>query len=161
MATKKTTKKTGEKLTPEDLILHELEDLLALIGVKADVSIEQNESYYNVTVDSDDNALLIGRYGDTLSSLEHILSLLVAQKNGEFVPLTLEIGGYRQEREVYLKDLASRVREEVLSSGREKILSDLKPWERRVIHMYLIEDGDVTSESEGEGRNRVLVVRKK
>src|SRR5690554_6168453 len=145
----------------EQIIKDELGELLSLIDVEAEIEVEKNENYYNVTLDSSDNALLIGRYGDTLSSLEHILSLLVAQKNEEFVPLTLEIGGYRRERESYLKDLADRVREEVVSSGREKVLSDLKPWERRVIHMYLSEDGSVISESEGEGRNRVLTVRKK
>jgi len=145
----------------EKIITSELQTLLSLIGVKADVSVEQIDNYYHVTLDSEDNALLIGRYGDTLSSLEHILALLVSQKNDEFVPLTLEIGGYRRERESYLKDLAERVRDEVVATGREKVLSDLKPWERRVIHMYLSEDEEIVSESVGEGRSRVLTVRKK
>ncbi len=154
-------KKETEKKTKEQIIEDQLSELLKLIGVEAELGVKESDNYMQVTLNSDDNALLIGRYGDTLSSLEHILSLLVAQAYGEFVPLTLEIGGYREEREAYLQDLASRVREEVLSTGREKTLSDLKPWERRIIHMYLVEDGDVISESVGEGRSRVLTVRKK
>lgn len=145
----------------EQLIQDELSTLLSLIDVSGEIEVVQDDAYYHITVDSSDNALLIGRYGDTLSSLEHILSLLVAQKNEEFVPLTLEIGGYREERESYLKDLAERVCEEVVATGREKVLSDLKPWERRVIHMYLSESEDIESESVGEGRSRVLTVRKK
>lgn len=154
-------KKEVAKKTKEEIISEQVSELLKLIGVEAEISVGARDNYMNVMLNSDDNALLIGRYGDTLSSLEHILSLLVAQSYGEFVPLTLEIGGYREEREAYLQDLASRVREEVLSTGREKTLSDLKPWERRIIHMYLVEDGDVISESVGEGRSRVLTVRKK
>jgi spoIIIJ-associated protein len=92
--------------------------------------------------------------------LEYILTLLVTAKVGEFKRVQIEVGGYREEREAYLRELADRLKEEVISSGYEKKIHGLKPWERRLIHLYLEEAGGVTTESMGEDRERVLVIKK-
>lgn len=143
------------------IIKEEAEILLDKIGTEGSVAVTSNEEAFNVQIDTEENALLIGKHGNTLSSLELILSLIVAKKSGEFHRIIIEVGGYREAREEYLKELAGRIREEVLSSGNEKTIRGLKPWERRVVHMYLSESGEVVTESEGEDRDRVLVVRKK
>jgi len=65
------------------------------------------------------------------------------------------------EREEYLKGLVERLKEEVEETGSEKPVRGLKPWERRYVHMLLKDDEFVYSESEGEGRDRVLVIKKK
>lgn len=142
------------------IIKQEAEQLLSLIGLTSTATVEENDGAFSVTLDSEDNALLIGKHGNTLSSLEYVLALIVANKLGEFKRIVLEVGGYRQEREQYLQDLASRLKEEVLETGIEKTVRGLKPWERRLVHMSLI-DSDVETESMGEDRDRVLVIRKK
>ncbi len=143
------------------IIKEEAEILLDKIGTEGSVVVTATDEAFNVQIDTDENALLIGKHGNTLSSLELILSIIVAKKSGEFHRIIIEVGGYREAREEYLKELAGRIREEVLSSGNEKTIRGLKPWERRVVHMYLSEGGDVVTESEGEERDRVLIVRKK
>ncbi|RJQ28084.1 KH domain-containing protein [Candidatus Parcubacteria bacterium] len=144
------------------IVKKEVEDLLEKVGVSADIEVTEADDEFNVLVDGhDDNALLIGRHGDTLSSLQTILGFIVAKKLGEYKRVILEVGGYRKDREEYLKNLCERLKEEVIESGREKIVNGLKPWERRVIHMYLGEDKDVVTESTGEGRDRVLVIKKR
>lgn len=148
-----------EKVTK--IIKEETEALLDKIGTSGSVEILEDEGSFNIHLDTDENALLIGKHGNTLSSLELILSLIVAKKTGEFKRLIVEVGGYRQAREEYLRDLAQRLRDEVIDTGNEKVVRGLKPWERRVIHMYLSEGGDVVTESEGEERDRVLVIKKK
>ena len=120
-------------------IQQETEELLEKMGVKSEVRVEEEEGSYKLHLDSDENALLIGKHGNTLSSLELVLSLIVANKTGEFKRIIIEVGGYRQEREDYLKDLATRLRDEVVETGTEKTVRGLKPWERRVVHMYLTE----------------------
>ncbi len=142
-------------------VKEEAELLLAKIGTKGTIKVESSADSISVHIDTDENALLIGKHGNTLSSLELILSLIVAKKIGEFKRIVIEVGGYRQAREDYLKDLAGRLRDEVVETGNEKTVRGLKPWERRVVHMFLAEDGDVASESEGEDRDRVLVIKKK
>jgi len=143
------------------VIEEEAKTLLEQTGISAQVQVAQEDDNYKIQIDTDENALLIGKHGNTLASLELVLSLIIAQKTGEFRRILLEVGGYRQAREDYLKDLADRLKEEVLTTGTERVVRDLKPWERRVIHMTLSENTDLITESEGEERDRVLVIRKK
>ncbi|HVT00781.1 MAG TPA: R3H domain-containing nucleic acid-binding protein [Patescibacteria group bacterium] len=143
------------------VIQEEAENLLDQVGIKATVKVEVDGEGFKLHLDGEENALLIGKHGNTLSSLELVLALIVAKKVGEFKRIVIEVGGYRQEREEYLRDLAGRLRQEVLESGNDKIVRGLKPWERRVIHMYLSENDDVITESEGEDRDRILVIKKK
>lgn len=149
-------KKNSLKVIEEEAKL-----LLEQTGISAQVQVAQEDDNYKIQIDTDENALLIGKHGNTLASLELVLSLIIAQKTGEFRRILLEVGGYRQAREDYLKDLADRLKEEVLATGAERVIRDLKPWERRVIHMTLSENTDLITESEGEERDRVLVIRKK
>lgn len=135
--------------------------LLEKLGVSASVEVESADEGMRVLLDTEENALLIGKHGNTLSSLEYVLTLLVAAKSGEFKRLQIEVGGYREEREAYLKELAERLKEEVISLGYEKKIHGLKPWERRLIHMYLGEDSAVMTESTGEDRDRVLIIKKR
>lgn len=143
------------------IIKEQAEELFNAVGLKTSVSVEMNEEVFHVTLDSEDNALLIGKHGNTLSSIEYVLALMVANALGEFRRIIVEVGGYRQEREQYLFDLAERLKQEVLESGIEKTVRGLKPWERRLVHMKLAEEAGVETESMGEDRDRVLVIRKK
>ena len=136
-------------------------ELLEKIGVQAKVEVEDSEEAVQVLIDTEDTALLIGKHGNTLVSYEYILSQMINTKLGEFVRIVVEVGGYRQEREEYLKGLADRLKDEVRTSGGQRVLRGLKPWERRVVHLYLSEDSEIVTESEGEGNERVLVLKKK
>lgn len=145
----------------EKIVQDEALKLLEKIGIDAKVEVEFQEDGVHVSIDTEENALLIGKHGNTLSSFESILSLIVSKKIGEYTRTITEVGGYRKEREEYLKELATRLKDEVIDSGYEKTIRGLKPWERRLVHMFLAEDPDITTESEGEDRDRVLVIKKK
>ena len=88
------------------IIKEEAEILLDKIGTEGSVVVTATDEAFNVQIDTDENALLIGKHGNTLSSLELILSLIVAKKSGEFHRIIIEVGGYREAREEYLKELA-------------------------------------------------------
>lgn len=137
------------------------DEFLDRLGVAGSVNVDSSDEEFKVKIDSEENALLIGKHGNTLSALEYILALFTAKKFGEYRRVLVEIGGYREDREKYLKELADRLRQEVVDSGAEKRISNLKPWERRLVHMYFSEDSEVFTESEGEDRDRVLVIKKK
>lgn len=144
------------------LIEKKLAKLFKLLDLDAEISVTSNDEAYTVSIDAkDNNALLIGKHGNTLSSIEYITYILVSKDLTEPKRLLIEIGGYREEREAYLADLATRLKEEVISTGVEKTVRGLKPWERRHIHMSLTEDAEVMTESMGEERDRVLVIKKK
>src|SRR3990167_5921084 len=124
------------------IIKEATEDLLEKIDSAGTVEVVEADGMYNVHIDTEENALLIGKHGNTLSSIELIISQIVAKKIGEFKRIIIEVGGYREAREDYLKDLAQRLHDEVIEQGAEKTVRGLKPWERRVIHMHLSEMGD-------------------
>lgn len=94
-----------------------------------------------------------------LESLQIILSLVVSKKLDRFVRVSLDVGDYKKNRTEYLEHLAEQAKEKALRDGSEVSLPNLKSWERRVVHVSLQEDGEVLSESVGEGRDRTLVVR--
>lgn len=144
------------------VVKKEIENLLSKIGIKATVEVNANEEAFTAILDAgDDNALLIGKHGNTLSSLELIVTLIISQTLGEFRRVTIEIGSYRAEREQYLSDLADKLKQEVIDSGYEKEVRGLKPWERRYVHLHLQDDEEVTTESVGEDRERTLIIKKK
>lgn len=144
------------------IVTKEAEKLLKEIGITSTVEVNEVEEGFTLVLDAgEDNALLIGKHGNTLSSFELILTLIVANKAGEFKRITVEVGSYRAEREQYLEQLADKLREEVMTSGYEKQVRGLKPWERRYMHMYLQEDSEVATESIGEDRDRTLIIKKK
>lgn len=135
------------------------QDLFKKLGVTGDVEVIEGDEAIEVILAADDPGLIIGRHGDTLDSLQLILSLMVSKKIGEFKRVTLEVGDYKKNRTDYLKTLAEQTKDRVLTDGREIFLPNLKSWERRIVHLYLQDDKEVLSESVGEGRERTLVVK--
>ncbi len=147
-----TSAKTLEKLVKE---------LFKKLGIEEDFEVSEGEDTINVVIASDEPGLLIGHHGDTLDSLQLVLSLMLAKKLGEFKRVSVEIGDYKKNRSDYLKNLAEQTKERAISENREVMLPNLKSWERREVHMYLAEDPEVISESVGEGRDRTLIVKPK
>ena len=161
MATKKATKtkKTAKPQDEASVIEQATQELLSLLGLSATVSVDLSEDVANVTLDTEDGGLIIGYHGESLEALQLVLALLISKKLDKFVRVSLEIGDYKKNRTDYLQNLVAQTKDQVLSSGKEVMLPNLKSWERRIVHTFIQEDPDVTSESMGEGRDRVLVVK--
>lgn len=148
-------------MTKKDLatIKKTTEKLFGLLKVEGEISIEEAEDGVSVVLATDDSGIVIGHHGETLEALQLVLSLVCAKELGEFVRIALEVGDYRKSREEYLKNLAASSKEQALSEEGEVPLPMLKAWERRVIHLMFQDDKEVMSESVGEGRERVLVIK--
>ncbi|MEK9176075.1 MAG: KH domain-containing protein [Patescibacteria group bacterium] len=136
-----------------------LTELFEKLGVKEPFEVTESEESINVVITSEDPGLIIGHHGDTLDSLQLVLSLMVAKKLGEYKRVSIEVGDYKKNRSDYLKNLAAQTKERALADGREVYLPNLKSWERREVHLYLQDDKEVFSESVGEGKERTLVVK--
>jgi spoIIIJ-associated protein len=136
-----------------------IEKLFVLLEIEGTFTLEEHEDILDVLMETKDSGMVIGYHGEVLESLQLVLSLAVAKKLGRFVRVSIEVDGYKKNRTEYLHNLAIQVKEKALSENKEQVLSNLKSWERRIVHLYLQSDEQVTSESEGEGKDRVLVVR--
>lgn len=106
----------------------------------------------------DDLGILIGRRGQTLASLQYILTLLVSHRLNAHLPLTLDVEGYRERRYQALQTLALRMAEQVKATGRTVTLEPMPANERRIIHLALAEREDVVTQSVGEGEARKVAI---
>lgn len=143
-------------------------DLLEKMKVKAQVSAHylQNgetgeEKQVLVNIEGDDLSILIGRRSETLNALQYISSLIVGKELEHWVPLQIDVQGYRTRRERQLKQLAHRMAEQALHTGKRQVLEPMSASERRIIHMELSNDEQVFTESVGEEPNRKVTISPK
>jgi spoIIIJ-associated protein len=134
------------------------EKLFKLLGVSSSFLIAEIAEGIEITLETEENGILIGYHGETLEALQLVLSLCIAKELGKFIRVSIEVGEYKKNRMDYLQNLVSETKEKVLVHGQPVSLPNLKSWERRFVHMLIQEDGQITSESSGEGRDRVLTV---
>jgi len=138
-----------------------VEKLFATLEIDGGFTLSSNGDTLDVLMDTKDTGIVIGYHGEVLEALQLVTALVVARKLGRFVRISIEVDGYKQHRVEYLEKLAIDAKERALSENREQVLMGLRSWERRVVHMYLQNDDEVVSESSGEGRDRVLIVKPK
>ena len=138
-----------------------IESLFQELEIDGTFEATDTEDGIDILLDTQDTGIVIGYHGEILESLQLITSLLVSRKIGRFARVSIEVGEYKKNRSAYLERLAEQVRDRALSENREQEVPNLKSWERRIVHVWLQEDGQVESESVGAGKDRVLVVRPK
>jgi len=131
------------------------------LGIDTKFEVLEDEETIGVTLETEDTGIIIGYHGETLEALQLILALLLAKEQGAFKRVSLEVGDYKKNRSEWLERLAADAKDRALSENKEVYLSELKSWERRVIHLLLQDDKEVVSESTGEGKDRVLVIKPK
>ena len=143
----------------QQLITTLAQDLLQKLSIEATVVVSEKDGAMWVAVETEDRGVLIGYHGRSLEAFQIILGQLVFKKLGTWVRIVVSVGDYRERREEQLKEMAKSAIERVLATGEAVVLSYLPPAERRLIHLELQENPQVTSESEGIGRERKLVVK--
>jgi len=144
-----------------------LETLLAAMGVSASVvshekslveEKEETTSPIAFDIEGDDLGILIGRRGQTLASLQYTVRLIVAHQLKAWVPIIIDVEGYKQRRYQALQALAYRMAERVQVRRIPFALEPMPAYERRIIHLTLAEHPDVTTQSVGEGEMRKVVI---
>lgn len=149
-----------------------LETLLSLMEIDADVAAREPvtpgdgagmvAAVLDVTnVDEEDQGLLIGRRGETLSALQYVLNLIVNHQTRSHSVFGIDVEGYRRRRETALGDLARRVADRVRQNGQAMTLEPMPPAERRIVHLALADDPDVETISIGEGEARKVAITPK
>jgi spoIIIJ-associated protein len=140
-------------------------DLLDKMKMRARVTATYHPSEENseepavlVNVEGDDLSILIGRRSETINALQYIAGLIVSKRLNRWVALTLDVQGYRARRERQLRQMAHRMAEQAIHTGRRQVLEPMPASERRVIHLELRDNPDVATESIGEEPNRKVTI---
>jgi spoIIIJ-associated protein len=147
---------TAEQITGE--LLQKMHLKARLRATMLPPQDENDQPTVMVEVQGEDLSILIGRRSETLNALQYITSLILSKEVGKWVPLIIDVQGYRARRERQLKVLARRTAEQVVHTGRKITLEPMPANERRVIHLELRDHPDVTTESVGEEPNRKVTI---
>jgi len=136
-------------------LLEHLDIVPASISVKKD---DKDAYQLNLQVSEADTGILIGYHGDTIAALQLILGLMLYQQKKVWTRLILNVGDYRERKIDSLEAMAQDTAEKVAQEQKAIALFNLNPFERRAVHLYLSQNNQVSTYSEGEGKNRHLVV---
>lgn len=122
---------------------------------------EENTNQVLVSVTVNNPGGLIGFRGRNLAAIQLILGLMVKNSLGEWVKILLDVNNYRNEQKERLMTMAKNLAQKVLATGKPVEMMNMSAFERRICHMAIAELEGVSSESEGEGENRHIVIKPK
>ena len=126
--------------------------------VTLDVKYDEENKNLNIDLSGDEMGILIGKRGQTLDSLQYLVSLVVNKGSEEYIRVKVDTEDYRKRRKETLENLAKNIAYKVKRTKRSVSLEPMNPYERRVIHSALQNDRYVTTHSEGEEPFRRVVV---
>lgn len=139
------------------------EKLLSLAGVSAEVEvISMGENTYQINLSTEDETgLLIGFRGENINAIQTVLGIMLKGQTGEWYRLVVNVGDYREKQEEKLKELATQSADRAVETKEPQPIYNLNASQRRIVHMFLSERKDITTESEGVEPERYLVIKSK
>lgn len=162
---------TSPSTVPEDkdevlrLVEEIISELLEKMNLQAKVNAHYGEESENlpyrpvlVDITGNDLSILIGRRAKTLNALQYISRLIIGKELEHGIPLSIDVEGYRDRREQQVRQLARRVAEQVVDTGREQALEPMPANERRFAHLELQDESQVYTESMGSEPHRKVVI---
>jgi len=148
----------GDDIEPAELLGELLEEIADRLDLDVDIEIEESDGVLTGRLEGDDVGLFIGRHGQTIDAVQHLAQRIVFPEGPADVRVVIDANGYRERRAEALRAEADDAAEQAVRSGEPVELDPLPPFERRIVHEYLRERGDVETHSEGEEPGRVLVI---
>ena len=137
-----------------------LEDLLSFFGINVAVYSTIDDEVIQLSVPSTSlNSLLIGKNADNLRALQHIVQAALIARGGEVTRVNVDVADYKRQRADRIADKAENWIRKVRETG-EPMRIDLNAADRRVVHKLAEDYSDITTHSEGEGRERQLIIEK-
>ena len=128
------------------------------LGLEATIDVDETDDEIRATVNGEDLGLLIGKHGATIDALQHIVYRAAFRGGEGRKQVTVDAAGYRERRAAALQRMADRAAEDALQQDRPVELEPMRAPERKIVHNYLSERGDVETHSEGDEPDRRLVV---
>ena len=141
----------------EDFLFNYLNDFFDGLELEVDIDITKNEEDgYEVMLNADNNAIIIGKGGQTLQALNIVVRSALSNQFKKRVKVFIDINNYKEERYEKVRLMARRVAKTVQRTHVSALLDPMPNDERKVIHQYLSNMANIKTESEGEGKNRRL-----
>ena len=136
-----------------------LNEISSLMGLEVSFESSIKEKQINIKMYSNNNAILIGKNGQTLSALTTIVKQFVYNQIGLYPYINLDVENYKDKQIYYLEKLAKNIAREVRNTKQEVVMENMNSYERRIVHNVLTDFKGVITESEGEEPNRHVIVK--
>ena len=140
----------------EEFLSHVFETMNMQVSISS--TMDEEEKCLNIDLSGEDMGVLIGKRGQTLDSLQYLVSLIVNKESEEYLRVKLDTENYRERRKATLENLAKNIASKVKRTKRPVALEPMNPYERRIIHSALQGDRYVTTKSDGEEPYRYVIV---
>jgi spoIIIJ-associated protein len=138
-----------------------VKDLFTHLDFKADFQIKPEDEILVINLKTQEPGVLIGYHGQTLAALQQIITLMAFKKFNQWIKILVDVEDYREKRKESLEQMAQGLVERVKTSGQNQALPPMSSFERRIVHMFLANQPEVESVSEGEGEQRHIVIKPK
>lgn len=146
------------KFNPEKIAVTFLNEMFQAMHMNVSIETKLKEKQLSIELSGDEIGILIGKRGQTLDSIQYLVSLVVNKGNSPYISILLDTENYRQRRKETLESLAYNLAKKVKQTKRNVVLEPMNPYERRIIHSSLQNDRYVTTYSEGEEPYRNVVI---
>lgn len=146
------------KETGLDAAVNFLEEVFEKMKVEAEIEAKEQDDGILLKITGKDSAIIIGKRGETLDSLQYLTSLVVNKNEKTYKRVTIDIENYRKKREETLVKLANRLADRVVRYRKNITLEPMNPFERRIIHSTLQNNKYVETYSVGDDPNRKVVI---
>ena len=144
-----------------EFIKYYLNTLLTEMGLEVKFESNIRDKQINIKMYSNNNPILIGKNGQTLTALTAVCKAAVFARIGVYPYLNLDASDYKDKQVSHLERLAKNIAREVRNTGREVVMDNMNSYERRIVHNVLTDFKGVTTISEGEEPNRHIIVKPK
>ncbi len=150
--------KVSKKSSVMDVAQNFLTNIFREMNISATLEMSLEEETLHINMIGEDMAILIGKRGQTLDSLQYLISLVVNKDQEKYIRVTLDTENYRFKRKQTLETLADKLAHKVKKTRKNVVLEPMNPYERRIIHSALQNNPSVSTKSEGDEPYRKVVI---
>ena len=136
-----------------------VEEFFKKATIEGEIDVKLKENLISARIKTEEPKILIGQNGQTLFGIQHLLRAILKRRISQDFYLDFDVNDYKKKKVEYLKEIAREAANEVAITKKEKELTPMPAYERRIIHLELAERGDVITESRGKDPERRVVIK--
>ena len=138
-----------------------VQNVVTAMGVTLTVNVEETSEGTHINLDGEDGGVLVRRGGEGLQALQHIVATAFRKQLGDDNRIVIDCNGFRKDKDAELRQMARFIADKARSSGIAQEMGPLNPYERRIVHLAIAEDPEVTSESIGDAFMKTVIISSK
>ena len=135
-----------------------VQSVVTAMGLTLTATVEETAEATRINLDGEDGGVLIRRGGEGLQALQHVVATTFRKELGEDNRIVIDCNGFRRDKDAELRQMAQFMAGKARSSGMPQEMGPLNPYERRIVHLAIAEDSDVTSESIGDAFMKTVII---